>query len=75
MNEPTTRLKITIDREACMGSGNCSYWAPGIFDLDDDGIAVVVGDPAGHEDRVRQAAEYCPTAAIHLSEEGAGPSV
>ena len=35
-------LDITIDRELCMGSGNCSFWAPGVFDLDDDGIAVVL---------------------------------
>ena len=34
-----------VDRDACMGSGNCVFWAPGVFDLDDDGIAVVVGDP------------------------------
>ena len=27
-----------------MGSGNCSFWAPGVFDLDDDGIAIVL-DP------------------------------
>ena len=35
-------LEITIDRELCMGSGNCSFWAPGVFDLDDEGIAIVV---------------------------------
>ena len=37
-------LEIQIDRDACMGSGNCSFWAPGVFDLDDDGIAIVL-DP------------------------------
>ena len=26
-------LDIKIDRDACMGSGNCSFWAPGVFDL------------------------------------------
>jgi ferredoxin len=57
-------LAIAIDRQICMGSGNCSYWAPGVFDLDDDGIAVVIGDPSGSEDAVRLAAENCPTAAI-----------
>jgi len=25
-----------------MGSGNCSFWAPGVFDLNDDGIAIVL---------------------------------
>jgi ferredoxin len=55
-----------VDRDVCMGSGNCAFWAPGVFDLDDDGIAVVVGDPAGREEEVRKAAAFCPTAAIRL---------
>jgi ferredoxin len=59
-------IEIRIDRETCMGSGNCSFWAPGIFDLDDDGIAVVCGDPAGHEDRVELAATHCPTSSISV---------
>ena len=55
-----------IDRGACMGSGNCAYWAPGVFDLDEDGVAVVRGDPTGHEEQVRMAAQNCPTRAIRL---------
>jgi len=55
-----------IDRDSCMGSGNCVFWAPGVFDLDVDGIAVVVGDPAGREEDVRQAAANCPTSAIRV---------
>jgi ferredoxin len=57
-------LEIKIDREACMGSGNCSFWAPGVFDLDDDGIAIVI-DPAGAPDeKIVLAAQGCPTQAI-----------
>ncbi len=56
--------KVVVDRDACMGSGNCAFWAPGVFDLDDDGIAVVVGDSAGREEEVRRAAANCPTSAI-----------
>ena len=49
-------LDITIDREACMGSGNCSFWAPGVFDLDDDGIAIVARPDraARRQDRPRR---------------------
>lgn len=56
----------SIDRQACMGSGNCLYWAPEVFDLDDDGIAVVIGAVTDTDDRVRQAAANCPTGAIRL---------
>ncbi len=67
--EPT-RSVVTdelVDREACMGSGNCLYWAPEVFDLDEDGVAVVCGDVAGHEEQVRSAAQNCPTRAIRWS--------
>jgi len=57
-----------IDREACMGSGNCLYWAPGVFDLDDAGVAVVCGNLTVHEENVRLAAINCPTRAIRVDE-------
>jgi ferredoxin len=60
--------EISIDRDACMGSGNCLHWAPEVFDLDDDGIAVVHGALAGHEDQVRQAVANCPTWAIRIED-------
>jgi ferredoxin len=62
-------LRIEIDRERCMGSGNCEFWAPGVFKVGDDGVAVVL-DPAGApEDRIVLAAEGCPTSAILLVRE------
>jgi len=57
-------LEVEIDRDVCMGSGNCSYWAPGVFDLDDDGIAIVVDPAAAPEDKIVDAARKCPTHAI-----------
>jgi ferredoxin len=59
-------LRIEIDRELCMGSGNCGFWAPGVFDLDDDGIAVVLDPAAQPEDKIVLAAQGCPTQAITL---------
>ena len=57
-------LKVEIDRDVCMGSGNCVYEAPGVFDLDDDGVAFVI-DPAGSpEEKVTAAESKCPTRAI-----------
>jgi ferredoxin len=57
-----------IDRDACMGSDDCQIWAPGVFDLDDHGVAIVSGDMAGREKAVRKAAANCPTEAIHLAD-------
>ncbi|MGD0392602.1 MAG: ferredoxin [Acidimicrobiales bacterium] len=57
-------VRVAIDRDACMGSGNCVFWAQGVFDLDEDGVAIVVGDVTGREEEVRTAASNCPTSAI-----------
>jgi ferredoxin len=63
-------LEISIDREACMGSGNCSFWAPGVFDLDDEGVAVVIDAAAAPEEKIILAAQGCPTQAIRLTRDG-----
>ncbi|MGQ0825042.1 MAG: ferredoxin [Actinomycetota bacterium] len=63
-------VEISIDRDVCMGSGNCAFWAPGVFDLDEDGIAVVLDVNAQPEDKVVLAAQGCPTQAISILRDG-----
>ncbi|ADP83321.1 ferredoxin [Pseudofrankia inefficax] len=58
---------ITIDRDLCMGSGQCLIYAPNTFDLDDDAIATVV-DPDGDSDaELASAVTGCPTQAISVA--------
>lgn len=64
---PETRRAIRIDRERCMGSGNCGFWAPATFDLDDDGIAVVIDPEGDDEAKIHNAARGCPTSAIEVA--------
>ena len=61
-------LQVRVDRDRCMGSGNCEHWAPDVFALDDDGIACVVGDPSAHAERVEVAVDQCPTQALSMSQ-------
>jgi ferredoxin len=63
-------LEINIDRETCIGSGNCSFWAPATFDLDDEGIAIVLDPDGDPEDKVVQAANGCPTNSISVMKDG-----
>jgi ferredoxin len=63
--------EIRIDRDRCMGSGNCVFWAPDSFDLSDDGHAVVLDPAATDEERLRIAAQGCPVGAISLWRDGA----
>ncbi len=65
-------LDIEIDRDLCMGSGNCVYEAPGTFDLDDDSISYVADAAAASEEQVLAAARKCPARAITIRGHGAG---
>jgi ferredoxin len=64
-------IEVDIDRDRCMGSGNCVYEAVGAFDLDDDGIAIVVDPDAVDEATLVSAARQCPTQAISVRRDGA----
>jgi ferredoxin len=63
-------LDVDIDRDVCMGSGNCVFKARGAFALDDDGIATVVDATGAPEDDVIAAARQCPTGAITVRRDG-----
>lgn len=60
-------MQIEIIPERCMGSGNSAFWAPATFDIDDANVAFVVDPDGDPEDKIRNAAEGCPTQAIVLS--------
>lgn len=65
-------LKITVDREACIGDAACCSDAPDTFEMDDDDIAVVK-DPVGDDrDTILEAAENCPTDAIKIEDAESG---
>ncbi len=58
-------IEIDIDRDVCMGSGNCVYAAPGVFELDDDSIARVVDPAASPEDDDRHGGAPVPDPRHH----------
>jgi ferredoxin len=60
-------VEIHIDEQRCMGSGNCAFWAPATFDIGDDNLAYVIDPEGDTEEKIRNAAEGCPTQAITLS--------
>ena len=63
---PENRIKITVDRALCIGSGDCVDTAPDVFQLDDEDKAVVVDADGAVVDDVVQAAGNCPVAAIFV---------
>ena len=66
---PKNRIRVEVDRELCIGSGDCVETAPGVFELDDEDKAVVI-DPDGEPvDTVLDAAQNCPVTAIFVAGE------
>ncbi len=59
-------MHIDADRDACIAAGNCVMVADAVFDQDDDGLVVLLGDevPAGEEEHAREAVKLCPASAL-----------
>jgi ferredoxin len=64
-------MKVIVDQDKCVASGQCVMAAAEVFDQrDEDGIVVLLNDnpPAEQADDVRQAAAVCPALAITIEE-------
>ncbi|MBO0837669.1 MAG: ferredoxin [Actinobacteria bacterium] len=62
--------KLTVNRDTCMGSGQCTFYAPNTFDLDDTDIAVVTDRRGDSDDKIQQAIDVCPTRSITRAANG-----
>jgi ferredoxin len=68
---PKHRIEVTVDRNLCIGSGDCVDTVPDVFQLDEEDKAVVVDPDGAPVDDVIQAAGNCPVSAIFVvGEEG-----
>ncbi|MCS5736071.1 ferredoxin [Herbiconiux daphne] len=65
---------LTVDGDRCMGSGQCTFYAPNTFDLDDLSIAYVTDEHGDPDDKVQMAIDVCPTRAIARAAAGQGES-
>jgi len=61
-------MRIEIDRDVCIGTENCNRYAPGTFEVDDEGKVVQIGTDVDSEDAIRTAVESCPTGALSIVE-------
>ncbi len=64
-------MKVTVDRERCVASGQCVLAAPAVFDQDEnDGVVILLNDDPSPDqyDAVRLAAQMCPASVIWVTE-------
>jgi ferredoxin len=63
-------MKVTVDKDLCLGCGICEGLVPEVFSLEHEPVAEVLLNPVPEKywDLTRQAAEECPEVAIKIEE-------
>jgi ferredoxin len=62
---------LKADFGACQGYANCVDAAPTVYDIDDDGVVVLLKEQITDEERPRieEAARSCPVSALTIEDE------
>ena len=61
--------KVWVDEDACTGCGLCEDTCPEVFEVDDTASVKDDANLTSFEDEIKEAAEDCPTEAIHVEED------
>ena len=61
-------MKVVVDYNICASTGACAQIAPEVFEVRSDGYLYVLIEEPGDElrEKVTNAADMCPTAAITI---------
>ena len=65
-------MRVHVDQQICQGHGRCYSLAPELFEPDDVGNGIEIGDGTvgpGQEAAARRAVLNCPEQAITLEED------
>ena len=62
---------LKADFTLCQGYANCVDGAPDVYDIDDDGVVVLLRDRITEEERPRieEAVRSCPVNALRIEDE------
>ncbi len=66
------KLKIVVDKNKCISSGDCVETAPSVFAFDAKGKSEVINQSGAPEATILLAARSCPVKAITVVDEEAG---
>lgn len=61
-------MKVEVNRDSCIGCGACAAICSDVFEIDDEGLSVVVTEDVSdvQKQEVQDAADSCPTGAIEV---------
>lgn len=62
-------MKVRVDRDLCIGVGNCVVIAPTVFKLDQENKAIVLDPSSADDQALLEAAESCPENAIIIEDD------
>jgi ferredoxin len=63
-------MRVKVEQDKCITSGQCVLVAPEVFDQDDDGLVILLQESPSEDlaEGVREAQALCPARLIHIAE-------
>ena len=65
-------MKVVVDRNLCIGAAPCVAIAGSVFQMDDEGKAIVIDAHGADDQTIMLATQACPVLAIFLYDEADG---
>jgi ferredoxin len=58
--------KVWVDKDLCIGCGLCASMLPEVFEIEDDGKAIVKNEDGADLKKIKEVANMCPVNAIKV---------
>ncbi|MBP9781243.1 ferredoxin [Candidatus Woesebacteria bacterium] len=69
------KYQVSVINDKCISAASCVAIAPGVFDLDEAGIARVISQDGNDDETKLLAAQSCPTSAVIVVDTESGQQV
>jgi ferredoxin len=71
----SSRYKIIVDRNLCIGAATCIALSPKVFQLDQENKAIVIDPDGDTDDIILMAARSCPVNAVIVIDKKTGKQI
>lgn len=69
------KYQVSVINDKCISAASCVAIAPGVFELDEAGIARVISQDGNDDETKLLAAQSCPTSAVIVVDTESGQQV